>query len=416
MDSGFAISLGVGTAIAGTGLPDARVLFGLAYSPVHRGSRSERVIVLPDDEGHVGAVEVDDGKHKTLLDKAYATSEITRKAPEVKPATTTPRDALPPAIAAVAKTLPAPDRDDDGVPDAVDACPDRAGVASSEPLANGCPRVAEKIIVLPDEDGHVGGVEIDDGRGKTVLDRAYATAEVRAEGGVETAPASSSRALDRAIAAYASALPPPDADGDGIHDLEDACPDRAGVASKDPMRNGCPADTAERMIVVPDADGRVGAIEIGDGSGGAVLVLDTAYATAEVDRGGHAAAVTTSLPATAARATNHAVAALAAGLPILDADGDGISDDRDACPEQPVSARRIRCAMAARPARRKLSSFPTQTATSVRSRSPMARRPCSSTARSPPPTSPAACSLRSPPARPSRSFRDRRDRARDADR
>ncbi len=36
--------------------------------------------------------------------------------------------------------------------------------------------------------------------------------------------------------------PPPDTDGDGIIDSEDACPEVKGVATDDPKTNGCPAD------------------------------------------------------------------------------------------------------------------------------------------------------------------------------
>jgi OOP family OmpA-OmpF porin len=36
--------------------------------------------------------------------------------------------------------------------------------------------------------------------------------------------------------------PPPDRDGDGIIDSEDACPDVKGVKTQDPKTNGCPPD------------------------------------------------------------------------------------------------------------------------------------------------------------------------------
>jgi len=45
---------------------------------------------------------------------------------------------------------------------------------------------------------------------------------------------------------------PPDRDGDGIPDAEDACPDTPGVKSDDPKKNGCPRDTDEDGI--PDAE------------------------------------------------------------------------------------------------------------------------------------------------------------------
>lgn len=44
---------------------------------------------------------------------------------------------------------------------------------------------------------------------------------------------------------------PPDRDGDGIADIDDRCPDEAGVASSDPLRYGCPADSDGDGI--PDA-------------------------------------------------------------------------------------------------------------------------------------------------------------------
>ena len=36
--------------------------------------------------------------------------------------------------------------------------------------------------------------------------------------------------------------PPPDRDGDGIFDAQDACPDQKGEASSEPAKNGCPPD------------------------------------------------------------------------------------------------------------------------------------------------------------------------------
>ena len=77
---------------------------------------------------------------------------------------------------------PPPDRDGDGFAGAGDACPDLPGIASGDAARRGCPRTAEKVVLLPGEDGHVGAVEIDDGRGRVTLDRAYATAEVSTDG------------------------------------------------------------------------------------------------------------------------------------------------------------------------------------------------------------------------------------------
>jgi OmpA-OmpF porin, OOP family len=78
-----------------------------------------------------------------------------------------------------------PDRDQDGVLDADDACPDRAGAAQPDPTRNGCP-------------------------------------------------------------------PPEDRDQDGVLDAADACPDAAGVANSEPSRNGCPlvAVKADRIEIL----------------------------------------------------------------------------------------------------------------------------------------------------------------------
>ena len=53
---------------------------------------------------------------------------------------------MPPVATVLAKTLPRPDLDSDGIADAEDGCPDRAGVASPDPIRNGCPAAAEKAL------------------------------------------------------------------------------------------------------------------------------------------------------------------------------------------------------------------------------------------------------------------------------
>jgi hypothetical protein len=164
---------------------------------------SERVIVLPDANRHVGGVEVDDGKSKTMLDRAYATAEVGADG-RAHLAPSSPVYAVERAMRAIAKTMPPPDRDDDGVADQDDACPDRAGVPSADPIRNGCPKTVEEVVVLPDEDGHVGGVEVDDGRTKTMLDQAYATSEVGTDGrarAMKTLPAEVARKFAQAMAA-----------------------------------------------------------------------------------------------------------------------------------------------------------------------------------------------------------------------
>jgi outer membrane protein OmpA-like peptidoglycan-associated protein len=296
--------------------------------PIRNGcpKASEKVLVLPDADGHVGGVEVDDGKRRTLIDRPYAGVEVGADGSvhAVPPATA---KAVQRSVAAIAGALPAPDFDDDGVLDGEDACPDRAGVASADPLRNGCPAALERMVLLPDPDGHVGGVEVDDGKTKTLVAEAYASAEVAPDGRVRAAPPSLPSAIVRAVAALASAMPIADQDGDGIRDEDDACPERAGVASADPLRNGCPK-AAERVVLLPDADGHVGGVEVDDGSG--KTVLDRAYATAEVGADGRAHEVASS----PVYATRRAVKSIADAMPIPDRDDDGIADGLDACPDR----------------------------------------------------------------------------------
>ncbi len=323
------LGLGVGGSLAGEpGPPDARVLFSVAYAPVaKKGSSFESVIVLPDEEdGHIGGVVVDDGKTKTVLDKPYASTEIKRKDKVAKPIAKTEQQAKL-GTAVIAKTLPPSDRDSDGIADAKDGCPDRAGKASADPVRNGCPTAAEKIVVLPDADGHVGGVEVDDGKTKTLIDKPYGSVEVASDGVATAVAPIPAKAVERSVATVATALPPPDADEDGILDRDDSCPDRAGVKSKDPLRHGCPV-AAERVVVIPDADGHIGGVEVDDGK--TKTLIDKPFVAVEVGRDGTAQLVGTSPK----RNVERAIAAIAATLPIADGDGDGIRYEDDACPDR----------------------------------------------------------------------------------
>ncbi|HEY8075048.1 MAG TPA: OmpA family protein, partial [Labilithrix sp.] len=85
---------------------------------------------------------------------------------------------------------------------------------------------------------------------------------------------------------------PPDRDGDGVIDADDACPDSPGVPTQDPKTNGCPPDR--------DHDG----------------VLDRDDACPDVP------GLKTSDPKTN-------------GCPDPDRDKDGIPNDQDACPDEP---------------------------------------------------------------------------------
>jgi OmpA-OmpF porin, OOP family len=326
------LGLGVGGSLAGEpGPPDARVLFSLTYAPVpRRGSSFESVIVLPDEDGHVGGVVVDDGKTKTVLDKPYASTEIRRKDKVTRAVVSTPKQAAR-GTADLARTLPASDRDRDGILDGEDGCPDRAGTASGDPIRHGCPTAAEKIVVLPDADGHVGAVEVDDGTTKVVIDKPYASVEIDVDGTARPVPPATARSVERTVGTVATTLPPPDADDDGILDHDDACPDRAGVAALDPIRRGCPV-AAERIVVLPDADGHVGGVEVDDGK--TKLVIDKAFGSVEVSADGTGQLVAP----VASRSGERAIAVIAKSLPIADGDGDGIRYEDDACPDRPGAA------------------------------------------------------------------------------
>jgi OOP family OmpA-OmpF porin len=108
-----------------------------------------------------------------------------------------------------------PDRDNDGIPDNEDACPDVPGVRTNDPKSNGCP------IVVRDRDG--------DG----IPDDQDACPDVP---GVRTDDPKTNGC-------------PPDRDGDGIPDNEDACPDVPGVRTDDPRTNGCPSDRDHDTII-----------------------------------------------------------------------------------------------------------------------------------------------------------------------
>lgn len=118
------------------------------------------------------------------------------------------------------------DRDNDGVPDNSDACPDIAGTLAT----NGCPdRDGDGIADAADKCADVAGLAkyngcpIPDTDGDGVNDE-------------------QDKCPDKPGLAKYNGCPIPDSDGDGINDEADACPDKAGV----PEFNGCP---------VPDSDG-----------------------------------------------------------------------------------------------------------------------------------------------------------------
>ena len=98
------------------------------------------------------------------------------------------------------------DKDDDGISDTIDACPDVKGQPSPDPTRDGCPPA--------DRDGD------------TILD---------VDDACPTTPGIRSGEVTRNGC-------PEDTDGDGFHDGIDACRTTTGVASDDPKQNGCPSD------------------------------------------------------------------------------------------------------------------------------------------------------------------------------
>lgn len=132
---------------------------------------------------------------------------------------------------------PPADRDQDGIPDLSDACPDNFGVRSKDARRNGCPDTdADGIFDEDDACVEVRGVATEDpatngcppDRDRDgVLDSADACPDVP---GVRHEDAKKNGC-------------PPDRDGDGILDAKDDCPDTQGIESDEPGKNGCPPDT-----------------------------------------------------------------------------------------------------------------------------------------------------------------------------
>jgi outer membrane protein OmpA-like peptidoglycan-associated protein len=131
------------------------------------------------------------------------------------------------------------DRDHDGIPDDVDACPDEPGIKTDDPKTNGCPPPKDRDGdgILDDDDAcpDIPGVKSDDPKKNGcplakdrdhdgIPDDEDACPDVK---GVKTNDPKTNGC-------------PPDRDGDGIIDAEDACPDVPGVKSDDPKKNGCP--------------------------------------------------------------------------------------------------------------------------------------------------------------------------------
>jgi len=131
-----------------------------------------------------------------------------------RPAKPAVRELPPPPVA------PVTDRDRDGVPDSVDACPDIAGPAE----LHGCADtdgdgIADKDDKCPNQKGvaKYNGCPIPDSDGDGINDE-------------------EDKCPNLAGVARYQGCPVPDRDGDGVNDEEDKCPDLAG----DPANHGCP--------------------------------------------------------------------------------------------------------------------------------------------------------------------------------
>lgn len=126
----------------------------------------------------------------------------------------------------------APDRDNDGVPDIKDACPDEAGPGSLQ----GCPDrdgdgVADKDDKCPD----VAGIKMFGGCPDTDGD------------GIEDAKDKCPTVFG--VAKY-QGCPVPDTDGDGVNDEYDRCPTVPGLIAN----NGCPDNAEAKKVVQQQVD------------------------------------------------------------------------------------------------------------------------------------------------------------------
>ena len=181
------------------------------------------------------------------------------------------------------------DRDQDGILDVADACPDDAGISTDDAKTHGCPDrdrdlVVDKIDLCPDTpkgknpDPDKLGCPLGDRDGDGVLD-----------------PQDLCPDLHKGKTPDPDKLGCPlgDRDGDGVLDPQDLCPDQHKSDTPDPARLGCPAGDR-------DKDG----------------VLDPNDLCPDVHKSAH--------PDPAKL-----------GCPLPDRDKDTVVDPEDACPDKP---------------------------------------------------------------------------------
>jgi OOP family OmpA-OmpF porin len=138
---------------------------------------------------------------------------------------------------------PPPDRDRDGVLDSEDACPDDPGVRSDNPATNGCPPprdrdgdgVFDPADACPDEPGEKTDDPKTNGCPKPDRDK---------DGVLDADDACPDKAGEKTDDPKTSGCP--DTDKDGVRDPEDACPEVAGARDPDPKKNGCPLARVEK--------------------------------------------------------------------------------------------------------------------------------------------------------------------------
>lgn len=191
-------------------------------------------------------------------------------------------------------TIPAgdmivPDRDNDGVPDEKDNCPDTKGLVAM----NGC----------PDQDGD------------TVIDSLDMCPQdfgsVAAKGCPDTDNDGFANNVDKCPDLAGTVDGCPDSDGDGIVDTKDKCPEKAGVASA----GGCPQ-------IDTDNDGTDDSLDQCPGIPGPILGCPDSDGDKIADKDDRC-------PFAAGEGRFN-------GCP--DTDGDGIDDSRDACPSMAAPA------------------------------------------------------------------------------
>ncbi|HEX7670017.1 MAG TPA: OmpA family protein, partial [Polyangiaceae bacterium] len=138
------------------------------------------------------------------------------------------------------------DRDEDGIYDDDDACPDKPGVTSDDPKKNGCPlpgdrdhdEILDEDDACPDEKGvksddpEKNGCKVRDRDKDEIVDDKDACPD---EKGVPNDDPEKN-----------GCPPPKDTDDDGILDPEDACPKDPGPKNEDPKKNGCPVAHIEQ--------------------------------------------------------------------------------------------------------------------------------------------------------------------------